>query len=243
LPCPPLELQEELAKFCSIVDFKYCTVLHWLLAETNMEEIGDIFRRRGISNDLPAFDLIAKNPPRRTIETVLDTHIGSHLPIEVTDEAHAQRKFHGRRDNGETQPGATKDGVQGLVDKFNIADSFQKTMTQPWQATEAENLLSHVCRLENMDPFSLLPQRTDPWTRRIRQAGGYPDQLVGIVFDEKTTACDYERHTRSAQIFPAVVEVTGRGAVRVRVSTAVKNTTDEEVLLAGELYVSDLSIE
>lgn len=88
-----------------------------------------------------------------------------------------------------------------------------------------------------MDPFSLLPQRIDPWTQRVRQAGGFLDQTVGIVFNEKSTAYGFERHTRSAQVFPAVVEVTGRGQVRVRVSTAVQNTNDEEVLLAGELYL------
>jgi hypothetical protein len=240
LPCPPIELQEELARFCSIVDPNHCTVLHWLLAENNLLEIEDIFQRRGISNELPTFDLIARAPPRSNIPTVLDTHIPSYPPYDVTNKTDAQRKFHGRRNDleaGSAGKGGTQDGVQALVDKFNLANSFQKTMTQPWQATEAENLLSHVCRLEHMDPFSLLPQRTDPWSRRIRQAGGYPDQVVGIVFDEKPTAYDYEHHSRSAQVFPAVVEVTGRGALRVRVSTAVKNTTDEEVLLAGELYV------
>jgi hypothetical protein len=240
LPCPPIELHEELAKFCNIVDPNHRTLLHWLLAENNIQEIEDIFQRRGIPNDLPTFDMISKSPPRSDIPIVLDTHMSSHLPSDVGNEANNQRTFHGRRNaQKEGSKYALQDGVQDLVDKFNLVNSFQKTMTGPWQASEAENLLSHVCRLENMDPFSLLPQRSDAWSRQIRQAGGYPDQAVGIVFDEKSTSHDYEQHSRSAQIFPAVVEITARGVLRVRVSTAVQNTTDEEVLLAGELYVRD----
>lgn len=112
LPCPPLELQEELAKFCCIIDAGHCTVLHWLLAENNLEEIEDIFQRRGISNELPAFDLISKAPSRHALETVLATHIPSYLPFDVPSKADTQRKFHGRREaSGTAHKGATHDGV------------------------------------------------------------------------------------------------------------------------------------
>ena len=82
-------------------------------------------------------------------------------------------------------------------------------------------MLSHICQLENIDLFLLLPQKNDLWTERVRKAGGYPDEV-----------------SRSAQTSPAIINVTGNGHIRIKFSTTAKNLPVEELQFAGEIQVS-----
>jgi hypothetical protein len=97
-------------------------------------------------------------------------------------------------------------------------------------------MLSHICRLENMDPFLLLPQRESLWERQVRKAGGYPDDYIGVIFNEKPTT-DGIQHTIGSRTFPATVQVTANRHIQVGVSSTTTDLTDEEILFAGELYV------
>jgi hypothetical protein len=227
---PPLELQEEITKLCGITEPFHIAILHWILVEHDLKEIEDVLQRRGIPDDLPEFDNMTRNAADG------ENVIFSGLDAENLE----QRRYHGRKPKHQPKPSDAResvDAVQSFINKFNLANSFQSKITQSWQDAEAKNMLSHICRLENMDPFILLPQRNDCWTQRIRKAGGYPDDHVGVVFDEKVASDKKDHLSRSAQIFPAIVNVAGNGHIRVGVSTAENIMIDDEILFVGELYV------
>jgi hypothetical protein len=260
---PPLELQEAITKFCEIIDPSHVTVLHWILTEHNLKEIEYALQRRGIPNDVPKLDNLYLDldanieaqgacysqthkgrahpsyvPKRRGIPNDVPELDDSQLDVDVNIEAQgASRNLkHKRRAHPSDEKGSL-DAVQSFINRFNLANSFQQKIAQPWQKGDAENMLSHICRLENMDPFLLLPQRDDSWTQKIRQAGGYPDDFVGMFFGQNQASHSRAYLSRSAQIFPAIVEVSGNGSIRVEVSTVMKNMPEEEILLVGELHV------
>lgn len=236
---PPLELQEEMTKFCGITDRSYVAILHRILIEHDLNEIEDVLQRRGVPNDLPEFD----NMPHDVAsgEALRFSSLDAK-PWEENDKDTTQRLYTGRRKKH--RPRAFNGGqestraVKSFVDKFNLANCFQSKLTQPWQEAEPRNMLSHICRLENMDPFLLLPQETGIWHQRVRKAGGYPDDHVGILFDQNSISKRKPYPSRSAQTFPAIVTVAGTGHISVRVSGTVESMVDEELLFAGELHVS-----
>jgi hypothetical protein len=161
------------------------------------------------------------------------------LPDKQESENSLQRPYKGpKKDSQEVLPDKQEsvDAIQSFVNKFNFASSFGKEITRSWQDVEPKTMLSHICRLENMDPFMLLPQRESIWERERRKAGGYPDDYFGVIFNEKPTT-DSIKHTVGSRTFPATVRVTAKGHIKVGVSSTATNLTDEEILFAGELYV------
>jgi hypothetical protein len=234
---PTLELQEEMTKFCGITDPSHVAILHWILAEDNLKEIERILERRGLPNDVPEFDELSQDV---TGDQGLRLSF-SGLKAKVLggeSENTSSRQYKGRKkaNHASAYKLESGDAVQDFVKKFDLTSSFRKKITQPWQHAEVKNMLSHICRLENMDPFMLLPQRDNPWTRQVMKAGGYPDDHVGVIFDGKPTTRG-NQHTKGSRTFPAVVCVAGEGLIQVSVSTTANDLTDEEILFAGELYV------
>jgi hypothetical protein len=233
---PTLELQEEMTKFCGIINPSHIAILHWILAENNLQEIERVLQRRGISNDVPDFDRLSQDG------TGGEKLSFSGLNAESLD---ADSDVNGRRYRGRGNQGVlpdkwqSVDAIQSFVNRFDLASSFRKKITRPWQDAEAKNMLSHICRLENMDPFMLLPQRDHPWARQVRKVGGYPDDYIAVVFDGKSTTRT-RQHTKGSQTFPALVRVAAEGHVHVGVSTTANDLADEEILFAGELYVGVL---
>jgi hypothetical protein len=209
----PLEFQEEMTRFCGISDSAHITLLHWILTEPELKEIEDALQRRNIPNDIPEFDGTSASGGK------------SH------------REYH---DVSESRLGYEQESLnamQSFVNRFNLASSFKNRIAQPWEETEVENMLSYVCRLENVDPFWLLPQKDGAAAQRIRLAGGQPDGFVGVFFDRKPDS-QYKYHlSRNLRTFPAVVSVAGNGKVQVNVSSAIQHTTSDDTLFAGELYV------
>lgn len=224
---PPLELQEEMSNFCGITDGSHLAILHWLLGHHDLEEIEYVLQRRGVTNVVPELD----EQPRELSDG--DELEFSGLNAEPLDSRTDNQFF--RRTEKTTRQG---NAVQQFVAKFNLANDFQKSAAQPWHATEAQNMLSHICRLEHIDPYLLLPQRRSPWTQKVKDAGGYPDDLVAIVFDEKGTTNGKAFASRVTQNFPATVNVAGTGKIQVAVSATMNKMADEEIQFAGELHVS-----
>lgn len=233
---PPLELHEAMARFCGINDQSHVAILHWMLIEQDLNEIEDILQRRGVPNEIPEFDNLPHDPSSGDVLVFLGVNV---KPLDIDGRDTAQRRFQGRRESfNHHQPSSSDDAVRSFIHKFNLANSFQNKIAQPWQEGEVRNMLSHICRLENMDPFLLLPQRNNLWTQRVRKVGGHVDDVVGVVFDENITSKRKIHPLRSTQTFPAVVNVTGDGQVSVNVSSTVKYLPDEELQFAGELHVS-----
>lgn len=230
---PPLELQEEMTKLCGITDRSYVAILHWILIERDLNEIEEVLQRRGVPNSLPEFDRLPHD--MQSGEALVFSGLDA---LNLDDEDTTQRRYMGRSSRRQERNGhESTDVVKSFIDKFNLASSFQKKLTQSWQEAEAQNMLSHICRLENMDPFMLLPQNHDPWTQRLKKAGGFPDDWTGVLFNERPEPRKKQYSSRSARTFPAIVEV-GNGRIKVGVSTTAKSMVDEELSFAGELHVS-----
>ena len=51
--CPPLELEEELSKFCGITDPRRVGILQFILMQSNTKSIEDALKRRGILRNIP----------------------------------------------------------------------------------------------------------------------------------------------------------------------------------------------
>jgi len=241
--CPPLELEEEMTKFCGIANPIHTAILHRILMVGDLKEIEDVMQRKGIPDDVPEFDTMLRNLAEGG--TFHSESNFTSTPLETSNGV--ERKYRGRKARREAkfrhplpQEYDSMDVMQSFVEKFHIKAAIKDMVTQPWEASQAEKMLSHICRLEDMNPYSLLPQKRDPFQQKVKQAGGFPDDQIGLIFNNDETANSLAYLSRSAQTFPAIVEVKRSGGIHVRVSTAVHNTTDEEVLLAGELYVRNV---
>jgi len=238
---PTLELQEKVTKFCEITDPSHVAILHWILAQDDLKEIEDIVQRRGIPNDLPEFDKFTKDGTEDQSLRLSFSGLNA-MSLDLESEDSLQRPYKGpKKDNQEVLPDKPESvdanhAIQSFVNQFNFASSFGEKIARPWQDVEAKTMLSHICRLENMDPFMLLPQRESIWERERRKAGGYPDDYFGVIFNEKPTT-DRIQHTVGSRTFPATVRVTAKGHIKVGVSSTATDLTDEEILFAGELYV------
>jgi hypothetical protein len=234
---PPLELQEEMTKFCGITNPVHVALLHWMLVEQDLNEIEDVLRRRGIPNNIPEFDCLVRDS---VVGEVLSFTGLDGTPNSIDGDSQ-ERRYQGRKRKQRVNPFSndqnTSKAVESFIKKFDLANSFKNRINQPWQDTEPENMLSHICKLENMDPFSLLPQKNDVWHQHLRRGGGFPDDLVGIVFNDGQNTNQMDYVTKSSQTFPAIVSVSGKGHIHVEVSIAAKVNTDEETIFAGELYV------
>lgn len=54
--CPPLELEEELSKFCGINNPNHVGILQYILIQSDIETIHHALQRRGIHSIVPEFD-------------------------------------------------------------------------------------------------------------------------------------------------------------------------------------------
>jgi hypothetical protein len=81
---------------------------------------------------------------------------------------------------------AVLDAVSSFMARFSAVSQRDNTKARPWSKTNTDLVLSHLCRLENVDPYALLPQtNVSLWKERLRQAGAYPDDPTSISFVHK----------------------------------------------------------
>jgi len=224
---PPLELSEELTEFCGIKNPSHMAIVHWILMQKDLKEIDDVLQRRGIADDIPEFRMPVAG------EDIVFSGLDETDDSDIKSRSYVGRKEKLKPSGGEE----SVDAVQSFIDRFNLATTFKNKINQAWKDGESTNMLSHICRLENMDPFLLLPQKNDHWVERVQKAGGHPDDYIGLAFDEETSSFKKEHLLRSTQVFPATVKVTGQGHIRVAVSAAANHMPDLEIMFAGELYV------
>lgn len=210
---PPFELQEEMTKFCGITDSAHITLLHWILREPDIGKIEDILQRRNIPNKFPEL---------------------------YTEHVHFQGEYDSQTEESESEE-LIWDSVETFVNNFNLVRYSRNMIASPWQGSKCGRILSHVCNLENMDPFMLLPQNIDHWTRKARQAGAQFDDVVATSFTYRQDS-HHKYDLLRSQSFPAIANVTVNGTIYVRVSSAPQNATDEDTVFAGELYVGLYSV-
>jgi hypothetical protein len=218
---PPFELMEELTTFCQLTDASHIAFLHWVISETEIREIANVFERRGLQHDIPEVKVLEKS---------------GKLNPHFWEESSGSSQDHFAKMENEA---ATLDAVSSFMNRFNKINQWDDTKARQWSRTNTDTILSHLCRLENVDPYLLLPQAScDPWLQQLRRGGGFRDDPTSIAFmhdqDETKPAA------RPARLFAATVEITKDRGLAI---TALPDTTADigkDTILAGELYVSPL---
>jgi hypothetical protein len=218
---PPFELMEELTTFCQLTDASHIALLHWLMSETDIREIANVFERRGLQHDIPEVKMLEQSRS-------LNPHFWG-------DASGSSQDYFSQMEN----EAATLDAVSTFMNRFEKINQWDDTKARKWSKTNTDMVLSHLCRLENVDPYSLLPQTSrDPWLQRLQRGGGFSDDPTSIAFMH--TQGGTNSAARPARLFAATVEITkDRG---IEITTLPDTTADigKETILAGELYVSPL---
>lgn len=183
---PPLELLEGLTTFCQLTNASHVALLHWVMTETNTGEMEAIFERRGLQTDAPE------------VKALIDSqHPNANFWAKSTSKRQGDAEHSQDRE-------ATLDAVSLFMARFTAINQWDNTRARSWSKTDTDLVLSHFCRLENVDPYLLLPQK-DPslWNQRLRQAGAYLDDPTSISFLHDSP----DGHLRPTRLFPALVQI------------------------------------
>jgi hypothetical protein len=217
---PPLELLEELTTFCQLTDASHVSLLHWVMTETDIGEMEAIFERRGLQNEAP--EVKAMIDSQR-----LNPHFWAKSRIQGQGDAE-------RSEDHE----AALDAVSSFMARFNAINQWDNTKGRPWSKTNTDSMLSHLCRLENVDPYVLLPQTNlSLWNQRLRQAGAFPDDPTSISFLHEGSDDVTKPHLRPTRLFPALVEINRARETVVKMLPDSTVNIGTAVILAGEVYV------
>jgi len=117
-----------------------------------------------------------------------------------------------------------------FIKRIERVSNLQKNLTAPWDASDAEGLFRRICRLENQDSASLLPQGN----ARPRKSGADP---VDSLFDLKTGIWKDSLVTEEDMILSESRYTSNPLKVR-----DVPSGIDQESQYIGELSVSSLTL-
>lgn len=217
---PPLELLEELAGFCQLAEVTYVSLLHAVMAETHSGDMETIFVRRGLHKDAPEFN------------TLIDAK-----KLNPNFWSGSASRYHGDADYWEDRE-TTFDAVSKFINRFTTLNSWDDAKSRPWSKDRTDSVLSHLCRLENVDPYLLLPQTgLSRWSSRLRQGGAFRDDPTCITFVHPESDSGKEARLRPHRLFPALVEINRAGETKVEMLPDATVDVARDVILAGEVYV------
>lgn len=222
---PPLELLEELTTFCQLTDASHVALLHWVMTETNTGEMEATFERRGLQNDVPEVkalrDLQKPDP---------------HFWAKPTSKGQGDAEHSQDRE-------AALNAVSSFMARFNAINQWDNTKARPWSKTNTDSILSHFCRLENVDPYALLPQTNlSPWNKRLRQAGAFPDDPTSVGFIHSSSDDGTKPHLRPTRLFPALVQINKARETIIKMLPDSTADVPTAVVLAGEIYVRSMCL-
>ena len=232
----PLELREHLTKFCGFEEAGKIRLLDFILSEHDLDEIDNELSRRGYPRAVPEFDGIS-----------LDTgNLSDLLRTKPSKRAiESRRQFCGRKPivkRTQIRKAATSnqpDTVQSFLKKFNMANTFQDRLSRPWAEAEGDAMLAHLCRLENIDPWMLLPQEQSDWNSFLRSRDYVPGTITGVHWNTERNIHNKGHPLNTSNSFPATIYQDNQRNLRINVSTAVQNTVGEDTLFSAELYVGN----
>jgi hypothetical protein len=230
----PLELGEHLTRFCGFSDAVQIRLLDFILSEHDLDEIDNELSRRGFPKYISELDDL-------TMDAVGLSEFWRAKPSKRAVDS--RRRYCGRKPNmrrHQTQQAASDlpDTVQSFLNKFNMVNSFQDRLARPWAEAEAEQMLAHLCRLENIDPWTLLSQDRGNWDNLLKSRNQAPGTVSGAYWSPARDIHHKGNLLKTNNSYPATVYQDSRRNTRISVSTAIQNTVGEDLLFAAELYVS-----
>lgn len=125
--------------------------------------------------------------------------------------------------------------LKRLVKNIDQAGSLEQAKNERWGASDVSALLSRICLLENQNAASFLPRRKSTIDEVIKRAGGRKDDYMVVVWNSGPKS---EDDSRRLQTYPATFSVMRNGAITIDISSAATISRDQELMFAGELFVS-----
>lgn len=209
--CPPLELVQELAKFCEIHNPEKITILQHILMQPDIDEIKYALERSGIPDDIPDPEMVLENHRYRI---------------------NPNSKYQGKND-AET--------LRHFLHDIELVGSIKNITSRRWElndSTDSSRLISRICKLENQDVSMFLPQDYVNFLDKVHStADSQPNQYY---FASRGEITEQEVTDRTTLVFPARYIVTKTGRAETRVFDKPVNALDEEVLFFGEFFISRL---
>jgi hypothetical protein len=222
---PPLELLEELAAFCRLTEASHVALLHAVMTEIYSSDMEAIFNRRGLHQDAPEFNAL----------------VGSSK-LNPDFWSGSASRYNGDADYWEDEE-ATFDAVSRFMRRFTALNQWDDAKARPWSKTRTDSVLSHLCRLENVDPYSLLPQTSlSRWGGRLRNDGAFLDDPTSISFIHPSSVSGKKSRLRPYRLFPALVKINRARETVIEMLPDSTIDVARDVILAGEVYVRPMFI-
>lgn len=214
---PPLELQEELALFADIKEPKHITLLLYILAQNDLTLIENTLLRRGVSNELPDFDVLVdaeeglnRLPRKKDIEqkTVAKTQA---VPIRLRK---AEFPCIARKHNSE---------VDSFIQRLKRQSDLRKKERDSWAISDAVGFFTKICKLEGQEATLLLP-------KAVSASDRHREDDFRAFIDSRTTLAPLT--------YPSSVTDLKSPAVIQAVQNLDIGRIDEETRYIGELSVA-----
>ncbi|CZR50455.1 uncharacterized protein PAC_00327 [Phialocephala subalpina] len=181
------------------------------------------------------------HPPLELLEELADfCQLTEASQIALLHASGSASRHHGDADYWEDQE-ATFDAVSTFMNRFTALNQWDNAKARPWSTTNTDSILPHFYRLENVDPYSLLPQTSRSlWSGRLRQAGAFLDDQTSISFIHDSSDSGKKSRLRPHRLFPALVTINRARETVVEMLPDSTVDVARDVILAGEVYVSKL---
>jgi hypothetical protein len=237
-PVPPLELVEELLKFCGIHDVTQTPILQQILMTANMASSVEMLERRGITVDyFHAKPTVPTKSPDTNANNSLLQFESSSAGASVGDLAldpgsNASEDFH--KDDKEKA-----NELEKFIRGLDRAGSVEAEMNREWGKRQTKPLLSRVCRLDGQNAALFLP--TADVIGAQERGRGLPDEQTEWSFErwDKPDSDWKTRHKGTDLMFEALYLPYGKGGSKVYIFNRNVNNVSEEVAFLGELTVAD----
>jgi hypothetical protein len=240
----PLDLRESLATLCSFEHPTQIRLLEFILNEPDHGEILCELSRRGfpeIGNELTK--ILEAPPPDNILDAEYKLPKKTPTVRTSTTEDHVQFRGHARntrRFRRRREDHQAPDNVQAFIGKFNMANAFREQLAKPWAEAGAENLLAHACRLDDVNPWNLLPRNRNQWDELLAMKGKAPGVSTGTFWSSNRQLQGKQflsdrRNVRNA--YAAVVLQDHRRNLVIKISNAIDNLVNDDVLFAAEHFV------
>jgi len=155
----------------------------------------------------------------------------TQLQPQILESGPKDSKFPFRRRRKRFCDSKSSKGLGDFIRNVERISNLQKKIADPWGASDVSGLFSRICKMENQDAASLLPQGST-------KSGRNSDDPVGSLFDLKTGMWK-EMMIREED--PKRPETEGFGNVLSETREAFY-AIDEETQYIGELTVSPPSL-
>jgi hypothetical protein len=232
-PVPPLELVEELLRFCGIHDVTQTPILQQILMTTNIASSVEMLERRGITVDF--FDANPTLPAKSKGENASNSllQMESNSAFAPVDPGSVASKDHEK--GNKKKPDELEKFIQGI----ERAGSVEAEMNREWGKKQTKPLLSRVCRLDGHNAALFLP--TEDVTGAQERGRGLPDEETEWAFErwDKPDSDWKRRHEGTDLMFEALYLPYGKGGSKVYIFNRNVKNVSEEIAFLGELTVAD----